>query len=80
MMAEGQHGARSRSWELTTDPQVGGRQREKLGLSWAFEMSKATHGNKLPPTRPYFLILPKIVPQIKAQAFNIHESIGSILI
>jgi hypothetical protein len=41
------------------DPQAAGRERISLDLARAFETSKPTTGNILPPTRPHFLTLPK---------------------
>ena len=43
---------RRRSWELHPDLQA-----ERLGLAWAFELSKPIHSDALPPTRPRLLIL-----------------------
>ena len=42
---------------LHLDAQAAGRQRETLGLAWAFETSKPTLSDTLPPARPHLLIL-----------------------
>jgi hypothetical protein len=34
-----------------------GREREPLGLLWAFKTSKPPPSDILPPTRPYFIIV-----------------------
>ena len=36
--------------------------REILGLSWAFEISKLTTSDSLSPTRPHLLILSNVIP------------------
>jgi hypothetical protein len=47
---------RERQRETETETE---RQRERLSMVWVFETSKPTPSDTLPPTRPYFLILPK---------------------
>lgn len=41
------------------DPQVGGSEKEILGMAWTFGTSKLTSSDTLPPPRPHHLILPK---------------------
>lgn len=52
------------------DPQVGGREKEILGMAWTFGTSKPTPCDTLPPPRPHHLILLKS-PQVGTKHSNI---------
>lgn len=70
-----QAGGVAKSLHTHTDPQVGGRESARLSLDWAFETLQPTPRDRLPVTRPHFLIIPR-----QFQLFTHMSLRGSILI
>ena len=71
---------------LHPHPQAAGRERETLGLAWAFETSNPTPSDILPPIRPHLLqqghtpIPPQVVPLPNDQAFKYMSLWGPFLL
>lgn len=70
---------------FTSDPQADGREgegeregdgerkgdRQTDRMEWAFELSKSTHSDVIPPLRSYPLILPKQFYQLETEHSNV---------
>jgi hypothetical protein len=52
---KGRHGA-GKVAESSTSGSTGSRNREKLGLAWAFEIVRPTPSDTCPPIRPHLLV------------------------
>lgn len=61
----------SNSWELTSDPPTWGREKGRVGMVWAFKISKPPHPSGTPPLKMSpFLIFPKIILPARDHAFK----------
>lgn len=65
LIIETQPGGRGRETKRLTN-----RQRDTLGIAWAFESPKPISTVTHPPTRPHLPIIPKKVPPTGNQAFT----------